>query len=80
MTVRVLFLGPLSDIAPAAEMNVDGPLDWAGLLNLVSPECANQIRSERVKIACAGKVLLDKADLHAKGGDEVAVLPPVSGG
>lgn len=80
MTVRVLFLGPLSDLAPAAEMDVDGPLDWAGLLDLVSPECADQIKSERVNVACAGRVLLNKTDLHANDGDEVAVLPPVSGG
>jgi molybdopterin synthase sulfur carrier subunit len=33
-----------------------------------------------VHIACAGTVLADKVALLAQDGDEVALLPPVSGG
>ena len=80
MSVRILFLGPLSDLVLNAEMEVDGPLDWSGLLKIVSADCADQIESERVNVACRGKVLLDKTSLLAEDGDEIALLPPVSGG
>lgn len=59
---------------------VDAPLDWAALLRVVGPEIAEQLGQERVNVACAGKVLADKTTLRATDGDEVALLPPVSGG
>lgn len=80
MGVRILFLGPLQDLAGEAEREVGGPLDWAGLFEAVGPAVADQLREERVNVACAGRVLADKAALFAQDGDEVALLPPVSGG
>ena len=80
MAVTILFLGPLRDLAGEATREVDAPLDWAGLLEAVGPEVAAQLREERVNVACAGKVLGEKTDLMAQDGDEVALLPPVSGG
>ncbi|WP_370176880.1 MoaD/ThiS family protein [Alteriqipengyuania sp.] len=80
MSVTVLFLGPLRDLAGAAQADYPAPLDWEGLLAAVPAEVAEQLREPRVHIACAGKVLSDKATLCAKDGDEVALLPPVSGG
>lgn len=80
MSVTILFLGPLSDLAGAQERLVDAPLDWACLLEAVGPEVAEQLQLERVKIACKGRVLADKRALQAEDGDEVALLPPVSGG
>lgn len=80
MSVRILFLGPLSDIAGDAERSAIAPLDWPGLLAAVGPAVAEQLRDERVHIACAGRVLADKTCLLARDGDEVALLPPVSGG
>jgi len=80
MAVKLLFLGPLRDIAGQASREVEAPLDWAGLLNEVGPELAAQLGEERVNIACGGKVLSDKTTLSAEDGDEVALLPPVSGG
>lgn len=80
MSVRIVFLGPLKDLAGVAESDVAAPLDWAGLLAAVEPVVAEQLRSERVNIACRGRVLSDKTDLLADDGDEVALLPPVSGG
>ena len=80
MTVTILFLGPFLDLAGEARREVDAPLDWAGLLGAVGPEVAAQLTEKRVNIACAGKVLGDKTDLNAQDGDEVALLPPVSGG
>ena len=80
MAVRILFLGPLQDLAGEAEREVDAPLDWPALLDAAGPEVAEQLKHDRVNIACAGKVLSDKQTLSAQDGDEVALLPPVSGG
>ena len=35
---------------------------------------------ERVKLALNGSILAEKTALSAKDGDEIALLPPVSGG
>ena len=80
MSVRVLFLGPLRDLAGQDEMHLEAPLDWDQLLLAVKPEVAAQLREERVNVACKGRVLADKTSLFAEDGDEVALLPPVSGG
>lgn len=80
MGVRILFLGPLRDLAGTPEMSVDAPLDWAGLLTAVGPAVAAQLKEARVNVACGGRVLADKTSLTALDGDEVALLPPVSGG
>ena len=80
MSVRVLFLGPLRDLAGQDEIELEAPLDWDQLLLAVKPEVAAQLREERVNVACKGRLLADKTSLFAENGDEVALLPPVSGG
>ena len=80
MAVTIVFLGPLRDMAGEPERGVAAPLDWAGLLKAVGPQVAEQLQQERDNVACAGKVLADKTALQAQDGDEVALLPPVSGG
>jgi sulfur-carrier protein len=80
MAVRIVFLGPLRDLAGETEREAPAPLDWAGLLEAVGSDVADQLRGERVHIACAGKVIADKTALLAQDGEEVALLPPVSGG
>ncbi|MBH1944542.1 MoaD/ThiS family protein [Erythrobacter sp. YJ-T3-07] len=80
MGVTVLFLGPLRDLAGVPQVEYAAPLDWDGLLAAVPPAVAEQLRESRVHVACDGKLLSDKADLAAQDGEEVALLPPVSGG
>lgn len=80
MSVRIVFLGPLSELAGGRERDVPGPLDWAALLDAVGEPLAAQLRDHCVHVACAGRVLTDKTSLAAQDGDEVALLPPVSGG
>ena len=80
MSVTIIFLGPLGDLAGEQEREAPGPLDWEGLLAQVGPAIASQLEGDRVNIACRGKVLADKRALRAEDGDEVALLPPVSGG
>ncbi len=80
MSVTLIFLGPLRDLAGEQDREVPAPLDWAGLIEQVGPEIAAQLEDDRVNVACKGKVLADKTALLAEDGDEVALLPPVSGG
>lgn len=80
MAVTILFLGPLRDLAGEESREVDAPLDWQRLLSAVGPQVAGQLEQERVNIACGGQVLSDTRSLSAQDGDEVALLPPVSGG
>ncbi len=80
MAISVLFLGPLRDLSGVESREFDAPLDWANLLQAVGPEVAERLQEDRVNVACAGKVLADKTMLNAQDGDEVALLPPVSGG
>ncbi|WP_336986993.1 MoaD/ThiS family protein [Altererythrobacter aquiaggeris] len=80
MPVRILFLGPLADIAGCAESKAEAPLDWERLIAAVPAGVAEQLELSRVNVACRGIVLADKTALAAIDGDEVALLPPVSGG
>ena len=80
MTVRIVFLGKLADLAGEAELGASGPLDWKGLLGTLSPELAQAAQDERTRIAVDGALLADKTALTAADGSEIALLPPVSGG
>ncbi len=80
MAIRVLFLGLLQDNAGAPEREFPAPLDWAGLLDGVDPITAEELRQGRVHLACNGQILTDRTALQAQDGDEIALLPPVSGG
>lgn len=80
MPVDIVFLGPLRDVAGEEEKTLAAPLDWDGLLAAVGPAIAEQLEDKRVHVACGGEVLADKRSLFARDGDEVALLPPVSGG
>lgn len=78
--ITLVFLGKLADLAGAAERQVAGPLDWAGLLAALGDELAGAAEADSTKLALNGTLLAEKAQLAAKDGDEIALLPPVSGG
>ena len=81
--IRVVFLGRLTDLAgtDASEFALpDGEINWDGLLALLKPQLAQAAGAETVKLALNGAILPDKAALIARAGDEIALLPPVSGG
>jgi len=80
MAVRIVFLGKLTDLAGAGDKEVAGPLDWRGLLEALPGPLGEAAKGERVKLALNGALLADKTTLAAGDGDEVALLPPVSGG
>ena len=80
MTAKLVFLGRLADLADAGECAVATPLDWHGLLAKLGQPLSSDVAGDRVRIAVNGVVLADKTALVVKDGDEVALLPPVSGG
>lgn len=75
-----MFLGPLGDVAGEGERMLPAPLDWDGLIEALGPGFTWHLHSARVKLALNGVVLADKEALAARDGDEIALLPPVSGG
>ena len=80
MPVRIVFLGKLADLAGASEKDVAAPLDWDALLRALPGALGEAAKVQKVKLALNGKVLADKTAVSASNGDEVALLPPVSGG
>ncbi|MGZ3196541.1 MAG: MoaD/ThiS family protein [Croceibacterium sp.] len=80
MAVRLVFLGKLADLAGAPERAVEGPLDWTALVDELKDDLGEWLSGDKVKLAVNGALLPDKTALQANDGDEVALLPPVSGG
>lgn len=75
---RLVFLGKLADLAGGAELEVaNGPLQDI-LAGLPAP-LAMALLDERVRFALNGELTGQRA-LVLGPGDELAFLPPVSGG
>jgi len=80
MAIKLVFLGKLADLAGSPEMEVEGPLDWDGLLAALHGPLGAAVQEQRTRLALNGQVIADKNALTAQDGDEIALLPPVSGG
>jgi molybdopterin synthase sulfur carrier subunit len=80
MSVKLVFLGKLADLAGAPERELEAPLDWSSLVEILEGPLGAAVAGEKVKVAVNGTVLAEKTTLLANNGDEVALLPPVSGG
>ena len=79
MTARLVFLGRLEDIAGMGELAVDpGPLEL--VLARLDPALAVELLGERVRMALNGALIGDNDAVVLAEGDELAFLPPVSGG
>lgn len=77
--MRLLFLGRLEDVAGASRRDVDtGSLD--SVLSALDPDLARALRGDRIRIAVNGELVADRSNLILADGDEIAFLPPVSGG
>lgn len=76
---RLVFMGRLEDAAGVPEMSVAaGPVEQ--VLALLDPALAVQLLGERVRMALNGRLLTDVGGVVLADGDELAFLPPVSGG
>jgi sulfur-carrier protein len=80
VAVKLVFLGKLADLAGAPDKDVPAPLDWRGVVAALPGPLGEAVQGEKVRVALNGTVLADKSALSAGDGDEVALLPPVSGG
>ncbi|MEJ5978626.1 MoaD/ThiS family protein [Novosphingobium sp. PS1R-30] len=76
---KLVFLGRLEDLAGAAEREVsDGPL--TAVLAALEPELAEALVADRIRLALNGVLLVDRSGIVLAPSDELAFLPPVSGG
>ena len=76
---RLVFLGRLEDLAGEAECTVlPGPLDQ--VLAGLRPDLAVALLDDRVRLALNGRLLAESGGIVLGEGDELAFLPPVSGG
>lgn len=80
MAVKLVFLGKLVDLAGEGEREIAAPLDWQSLVDGLESDLADAVAGAKVRVAVNGIVLADKTTLAAKDDDEIALLPPVSGG
>jgi molybdopterin converting factor subunit 1 len=81
MRVRVLYFGVLRDIFGRGDELVD-LADGASVADLLTDYRGRQMDAARLwdSIAVAVNQEYARADVALKDGDEVALLPPVSGG
>jgi molybdopterin synthase sulfur carrier subunit len=75
----LVFLGRLEDVAGMAELAVTpGPLEH--ILATLPPDLAIALLDDRVRLALGGELLTHGGGIVLQPGDELAFLPPVSGG
>ncbi|GAA4774536.1 MoaD/ThiS family protein [Novosphingobium ginsenosidimutans] len=76
---KLVFLGRLADLAGAAECEV-APGTLEAILAGLPVELAVALLDEKVRIARNGELLINPGSIMVAAGDEIAFLPPVSGG
>lgn len=79
MALRLVFLGRLVDVAGSSEREVAGTPTLADLFQELEPSLANALADQRIRLAHNGEIVA-RESLVLKDGDELAFLPPVSGG
>ena len=79
--VRLVFLGKLADLVGTGTLDLalSGPTSLEDLLIGLPAPLAEPLGDARVKLALNGR-LVPRAEVIVDAGDELAFLPPVSGG
>lgn len=80
MPLKLVFLGRLEDAAGAPERDVATVPSLAEVLAALEAELAEALQGTRIKLAVNGTLAQDRDTLVLADGDELAFLPPVSGG
>ena len=80
MAVKLVFLGRLADLAGRGRARGAGAARLARAARCAAGRAGRLARGDKVKLAVNGAILADKTALAGHDGDEVALLPPVSGG
>jgi molybdopterin synthase sulfur carrier subunit len=79
MSATLVFLGRLEDAAGGPERAVaTGP--FATVLAALEPQLAEALREPFIRMALNGVLVADPQTVVLADGDELAFLPPVSGG
>jgi molybdopterin synthase sulfur carrier subunit len=76
---RLVFLGRLEDIAGGAESEVPG-CTLAEIVASLAPDLAAAVTADRIRLAVNGTLITDRSAVVLGDDDELAFLPPVSGG
>jgi len=79
VTAKLVFLGRLADAVGAAELTVD-PGSLETILGHLPQSLAVSLLDDRVKLALNGELITGRGGIVLAAGDELAFLPPVSGG
>ena len=80
MALRLLFLGKLEDVAGAERRDVAHAGSLADVVGALEPDLQAILGKERIRMAVNGVLVADPSSIALADGDEVAFLPPVSGG
>ena len=80
MPVKLVFLGRLETIAGQPERMVEAVDTMAQLVAGLEPALAAAVSGDKVRLALNGALVTDRDGLALRDGDEIAFLPPVSGG
>lgn len=79
MAARLVFLGRLEDLAGGTERAVP-PGALEDVLAGLEPALAVALLGERIRLALNGGLIAARGGIILQDGDELAFLPPVSGG
>ena len=80
MALKLVFLGRLEDAAGEPDRLVIHAPSYAEVLAGLEIELVAALADPRVKLAVNGEIISSRDALVLADGDELAFLPPVSGG
>lgn len=78
MAITLVFLGRLEDAAGSGSREVPAAASLGQAIAALDPNLADVLRGPRIRCAVNGTLV--QGDVPLRDGDEVAFLPPVSGG